>query len=95
MGLGAARLGVEKEEAQRRLEKQHGRRDERSAAERHCQALACQLQACASRYTYQPQRCHPLQRTYEACIAEFVAAAAREQQQQNQQQQKPQQQHAE
>ena len=37
MGRGAAALGIDKEEAQRRLEKVRGRRDERSLAEKHCQ----------------------------------------------------------
>lgn len=75
MGRGAAALGVEKEEAQRQQERRHGRRDERSAAERHCQPLACQLQACASRWVYKPQKCNELKATYRNCIAEFLAAA--------------------
>ena len=75
MGRGAAALGVEKEEAQRRLEKAHGRRDERSLAEKHCQPLACQLQACASRWVYKPQKCAEQKRVYNACIADFLEAA--------------------
>ena len=75
VGRGAAALGVDKEEEQRRLEKTHGRLDERSAAERHCQQLACQLQACASRYVYKPEKCNGLKVTYSACIADFLAAS--------------------
>lgn len=75
MGRGAAALGVEKEAARRQEERREGRRDERSAAERHCQPLACQLQTCASRWTYKPQKCNELRATYKACIADFLDAA--------------------
>ena len=74
MPRGAAALGVEKEAETRRLESTQGRRDERSAAERHCQPLACQLQACASRYVYTPQKCDPLLKSYKACVSEYLAA---------------------
>ena len=71
MGLGGARLGPLKEEQNRRI-----RRDERSAAEKHCQPLACQLQRCATRYTYKQEKCDGLKAEYNRCISEFLAAAA-------------------
>lgn len=77
MGRGAAALGVEKEAAHRQLERRDGRRDERSAAERHCQPLACQLQACASRWVYKPHRCSDLKAMYKACISEFLEATVK------------------
>jgi hypothetical protein len=70
MGLGGARLGPLKEQENRRI-----RRDERSAAEKHCQPLACQLQRCATRYTYKQEKCDGLKAQYNACIENFLAAA--------------------
>jgi len=78
MGRGAAALGVEKEEARRLQEHREGRRDERSAAERHCQPLACQLQACAGRWVYKPHKCNELRARYKACISEFLQAAEKQ-----------------
>ena len=75
MGRGAAALGVDKEAERRQQERREGRLDERSAAERHCQPLACQLQACASRWVYKPHKCNELKATYNACISEFLEAA--------------------
>jgi hypothetical protein len=68
---GAAALGPEKVERNKQI-----RRDERSAAERHCQPLACQLQACASRWVYKPQKCDELKQVYRRCIDDFLEAAA-------------------
>jgi hypothetical protein len=67
MGRGAAQLGPEKEERNRGI-----RRDERSAAEKHCQPLACELQRCASRYIYKPHRCDAVKVRYSACIKDFL-----------------------
>ena len=69
MGRGAAVLdGGPRQEEQNRLIK----RDERSAAEKACQPLACQLQACASRYTYAQHKCNALKKEYEKCLKDFV-----------------------
>ncbi len=65
---------MEKEEARRLQEHREGRRDERSTAERHCQPLACQLQACASRWVYKPHKCFDLKAQYAMCISEFLQA---------------------
>jgi hypothetical protein len=67
MGRGAAALGVDEHDRNRQIV-----RDERSAAEKKCQPLACQLQACASRYIYSQHKCNDLKRTYEKCIADFL-----------------------
>jgi hypothetical protein len=72
MGRGAAALGPLKAEENQKI-----RRDERSPAEKHCQPIACQLQACTSRYIYEPRKCDELKRVYEACIAEFTEATLR------------------
>ena len=58
MGYGAAALGPDKVEAQLAKESKHGRIDERSAAEKHCQPLACDWQRCASRHLYKPDMCN-------------------------------------
>lgn len=66
MGRGAAVLGVEKHQENQRI-----RRDERNAAEKHCQPLACQLQACASRNVYAQQRCNGLKQKYQRCLDDY------------------------
>lgn len=71
MGRGAAALGVQEWERNRLI-----RQDERDAAEKHCQPLACQLQACASRNTYAMEKCNDLKRTYDQCKANFLAKQA-------------------
>ena len=50
-------------------------KDERSAAEKHCQPLACELQRCANRYVYKPEKCNDLKKQYKTCVADFLAAA--------------------
>ena len=51
-------------------------KDERSAAEKHCQPLACELQRCANRYVYKPEKCNDLKKQYKTCVADFLAAAS-------------------
>ena len=75
MGYGAAALGPDKVEAQLAKESQHGRIDERSAAEKHCQSLACDWQRCASRHLYKPHMCNEPKLKYKNCISEFISAA--------------------
>ena len=72
MGTGAARLGADKVEANRKILW----KEERSAAEKKCQPLACKLGACAERYVYSPEKCAPIKAEYKACLAEFINAAA-------------------
>ena len=67
MGRGAAALGVAEHETNKRIS-----RDERSAAERKCQPLACQLQQCASRHIYAQHKCDGLKKVYQACIDDFL-----------------------
>ena len=64
-------MGPDKHEANKKIQ-----RDERSAAEKHCQPLACELQRCASRHVYAPQKCNEARRRYNACLEDFLAAAA-------------------
>lgn len=71
MGRGAATLGPDTHEKNRRIQ-----RDERSAAEKHCQPLACELQRCASQHVYSPQKCNETRRRYNACLEDFLAAVA-------------------
>lgn len=66
MGRGAAALGPDQELQNRKIP------DQRSAAELHCQSLACSLQACISRNIFAHQRCRELKETYDMCITEFV-----------------------
>ena len=72
MGRGDAALGVTAAERRRAHETKHGRLDERSNAERQCQPLACELQRCASRNVYAPQKCDSLMERYKACIADHM-----------------------
>ena len=67
MGRGAAALGPEKEQENRKI-----KRDERSAAEKHCQPLACQLQQCASRFIYAQHKCDNLKRCWSAFVCACV-----------------------
>jgi len=69
MGKGAARLGVIQEEENRAKRKHEI--DERSLAEKHCQPLACRLQSCANRNTYNQDKCSDLAQDYKACLANF------------------------
>ena len=69
---------VEIRESMRLQEGKHGRRDERSDAERHCQQLACELQACAARHTYAPQKCEVLLNKYNKCKKDFLEVLATE-----------------
>ena len=55
-------------------EGKHGRRDERSDAEKYCQQQACELQSCANRHTYAPQKCNDLMRKYQKCKKDFLEA---------------------
>ena len=71
MGRGAAAIGPDKHESNRRIQ-----RDERSDAEKHCQPLACELQRCASRHVYAPQKCNGMRQRYNACLEDFLAASA-------------------
>jgi len=69
MGRGAARLGVIQEEENRVRRKCE--QDERSLAEKHCQPLACKLQRCANRNTYNQDKCFDLAADYKICLANF------------------------
>jgi hypothetical protein len=69
MGRGAARLGVIQEEENRARRKYE--QDERSLAEKHCQPLACKLQRCANRNTYNQEKCSDLAQEYKLCLANF------------------------
>ena len=71
MGYGAAALGPEAHARNKLID-----RDERSAAEKHCQTLACELQRCASRNVYAPQKCNEAKAKYNACLTDFLAKAA-------------------
>ncbi|KAL1512380.1 hypothetical protein AB1Y20_005638 [Prymnesium parvum] len=73
---GAAALGVDKVQAQLAREKKEGVRDERSEAEKHCQPLACELQRCATRYVYKPEKCDELKNRHKACVQDFMAKMA-------------------
>lgn len=72
---GKAALGFDRVEAQLARERREGVRDERSEAEKHCQPLACELQRCASRHVYRPEKCDELKKRYKRCIADFLEPA--------------------
>mmetsp|Transcript_42805 Transcript_42805/g.48638 ORF Transcript_42805/g.48638 Transcript_42805/m.48638 type:complete len:89 (-) Transcript_42805:182-448(-) len=63
---GAAVLGVDKYQENQKIS-----RDERNAAEKYCQPLACQLQACASRNVYAQERCNGLKHQYKTCLTDY------------------------
>jgi hypothetical protein len=66
-GYGAAALGPRTHE--KNLAE---RRDERSAAEKHCQKLACLLGDCAARNTYDQSKCNGIAKEYRECISGFI-----------------------